>query len=120
MGSGSGTDSLIASQMVGPRGRVIGVDMTSAMLEKARQGAQETGAGNVEFKHGYIEDLPVEDGWADLVISNGVLNLSPDKARVFSDMYRVLRPGGRLQIADILVEIPVPEEAKANIELWTG
>ena len=120
IGSGAGIDSLIASKMVGAEGRVVGIDMTPAMLEKARQAAGEVAAGNVEFKEGYIEHLPVVDGWADVVISNGVLNLSPDKTAVLAEMYRVLKSGGRLQIADILVEVPVPEEAKAHIELWTG
>ena len=120
IGSGAGIDSLIASKMVGPEGRVVGVDMTPAMLEKARQSARVVPAVNVEFKEGYMEQLPVAAGWADVVISNGVLNLSPAKTAVLAEMYRVLKPGGRLQIADILVEAPVPEEAKAVIELWTG
>ena len=120
IGSGAGIDSLIASQMVGTKGRVVGVDMTPAMLEKARQSADEVAALNVEFKEGYMECLPVADEWADVVISNGVLNLTPDKTAALAEMFRVLRPGGRLQIADILVEAPVPEEAKAQIDLWTG
>ena len=120
IGSGAGIDSLIASKMVGADGRVIGVDMTPAMLEKARQAASEMAAGNVGFKEGYIEHLPINDNWADVVISNGVFNLSPDKTAVLAEMYRVLKPGGRLQIADILVEVPVPEEAKAAIDMWTG
>ncbi len=106
--------------MVGTEGRVVGVDMTLAMLEKARQSATVTAAANVEFKEGYMEGLPVADGWADVVISNGVLNLSPDKTTALAEMYRVLKPGGRLQIADILVEAPVPEAAKNQIDLWTG
>ena len=120
IGSGAGIDSLIASKMVGADGRVVGVDMTPAMLEKARQAASEMAAGNVGFKEGYIEHLPINDNWADVVISNGVFNLSPDKTAVLAEMYRVLKPGGRLQIADILVEVPVPEEAKAAIDRWTG
>ena len=120
IGSGAGTDSLIASKMVGAEGRVVGVDMTPAMLEKARRSAKEFSAVNVEFREGYMEHLPVIDGWADVIISNGVLNLSPDKTAVLAEMYRVLKPGGRLQIADILVQAPVPEEAKAQIHLWTG
>ncbi len=120
IGSGAGIDSLIASKMVGTEGRVVGVDMTLAMLEKARQSAKVTAAANVEFKEGYMEGLPVADGWADVVISNGVLNLSPDKTTALAEMYRVLKPGGRLQIADILVEAPVPEAAKNQIDLWTG
>ncbi len=120
IGSGAGIDSLIASKMVGAEGRVVGVDMTLAMLEKARQSAKVVAAANVEFKEGYMERLPVADEWADVVISNGVLNLSPDKTTALAEMYRVLKPGGRLQIADILVEAPVPEEAKTQIHLWTG
>ncbi|HET9985882.1 MAG TPA: methyltransferase domain-containing protein [Longimicrobiales bacterium] len=120
VGSGAGIDSLIAARMVAPDGDVVGVDMTPAMLEKARRSAAEAGVGNVEFRGGYAEALPVEDGWADVVISNGVLNLMPDKAAALSEMARVLRPGGRLQIGDILVQTPVPESAKRKIDLWTG
>jgi arsenite methyltransferase len=120
VGCGAGTDSLIAAKKVGPDGRVIGVDMTSSMLEKARHAAEETGLGNVEFREGYAEALPVDDGWADVVISNGVLNLMPDKTAALEEMSRVLKPGGRLQIGDILVQKAVPESAKRKIELWTG
>jgi arsenite methyltransferase len=120
VGCGAGTDSLIAAKKVGPDGRVIGVDMTSSMLEKARHAAEETGLRNVEFREGYAEALPVDDGWADVVISNGVLNLMPDKTAALEEMSRVLKPGGRLQIGDILVQKAVPESAKRKIELWTG
>jgi arsenite methyltransferase len=120
LGSGAGMDSLIAARMVGPDGRVIGVDMTPAMLEKSRQAARQAGLSNVEFREGYAEDLPVEDGWADVVISNGVLNLMPDKAAALEEMDRALRPGGRLQMGDILVQRAVPEGAKRKIDLWTG
>jgi arsenite methyltransferase len=120
VGCGAGIDSLIAAKKVGPEGRVIGVDMTPAMLEKASQAANETGLANVEFREGYAEALPVEEGWADVVISNGVLNLMPDKAAVLEEMSRVLKPGGRLQIGDILVQKAVPESAKRKIDLWTG
>ena len=120
VGCGAGIDSLIAAKKVGPEGRVIGVDMTPAMLEKARQSANEMGLANVEFREGYAEALPVEEGWADVVISNGVLNLMPDKAAVLEEMSRVLKPGGRLQIGDILVQKAVPESAKRKIDLWTG
>jgi arsenite methyltransferase len=120
VGCGAGIDSLIAAKKVGPEGRVIGVDMTLAMLEKARQAANETGLANVEFREGYAEALPVGEGWADVVISNGVLNLMPDKAAVLEEMSRVLKPGGRLQIGDILVQKAVPESAKRKIDLWTG
>jgi arsenite methyltransferase len=120
LGSGAGIDSLIAAKKVGPEGRVIGVDMTPAMLEKARQAAEEAGLSNVEFREGYAEELPVADGWADVVISNGALNLMPDKAAALQEMARVLGPDGRLQIGDILVQKAVPESAKRKIDLWTG
>ena len=120
VGCGAGIDSLIAAKKVGPEGRVIGVDMTPSMLVKARRAAKEMGLANVEFKKGYGEALPVEDGWADVVISNGVLNLMPDKAAALEKMARVLKPNGRLQIGDILVQKAVPESAKRKIDLWTG
>ncbi len=120
VGCGAGIDSLIAGKMVGSRGRVVGVDMTPAMLNKARQAGQKAGLSNVEFRKGFGEALPVLDGWADVVISNGALNLMPDKSAALADMARILKPGGRLQIADILVEKPVPDSARANIDLWTG
>ena len=120
VGCGAGIDSLIAGKMVGPEGRVTGIDMTPAMLDRARTAATEAGFMGVEFREGYGETLPVEDGWADVVISNGVLNLMPDKATALAEMARVLKPAGRLQIGDILVEKAVPEEAKQRIELWTG
>lgn len=120
VGCGAGMDSLIAARLVGTEGQVVGVDMTAAMLEKARQAAAESGMENVEFRKGYGEALPVSDGWADLVISNGVLNLMPDKVAALREMARVLKPNGRLQIGDILVEKPVPASAKRNIDLWTG
>jgi arsenite methyltransferase len=121
VGCGAGLDSLIAAKMVGSEGRVIGVDMTPSMLEKARRAAKETGLANVEFREGYAEALPVPDGWADVVISNGVLNLMPDKDAALEEMARVLKPTeGRLQIGDILVQKAVPESAKRKIELWSG
>ncbi|HSJ44189.1 MAG TPA: DUF2652 domain-containing protein [Euzebyales bacterium] len=120
IGSGAGLDGLIAARAVGPAGHVIGVEMTEAMLDKARVGAAEAGLDTVEFREGFSESLPVPDGWADLAISNGSVNLSPDKSLVFGEILRVLRPGGRLQIADITVETPVPEGAKRDIDLWTG
>lgn len=119
-GSGSGTDSLIAARMVAPNGHVIGVDMTPEMLSKARNNALEAGITNVEFREGYLESLPVPDAWADAVISNGVLNLVPDKEAALREMYRVLKPGGRIQIADIALQKPVPEDAKSDVTLWTG
>lgn len=120
IGSGAGMDSLIAAKKVGPGGRVIGVDMTPTMLAKARRAAEEAELSNVEFREGYAEALPVEDGWADVIVSNGVLNLMPDKDAALREMVRVLKPGGRLQIGDILVQRPVPESAKRKIDLWTG
>ena len=120
LGSGSGMDALIAGGMVGPEGAVIGVDMTPAMLEKSREAAREQGAAHVEFREGFAEAIPVPDGWADVIISNGVFNLFPDKPRVLAEMRRILGPQGRLQIADILVERAVPENAKERIDLWTG
>ena len=120
VGSGGGIDSLVAARMVGPSGKVVGIDMTPAMLEKARTAAVESGVGNVEFREAYMEELPVPDGWADVVISNGVLNLTPDKQKTLGEMFRVLRRGGRLQIADILVSRAVPDAAKRKIDLWTG
>jgi len=120
VGSGAGIDSLIAARMVGPGGRVIGVDMTPAMLDKARRAVSEAELRNVEFRRGLAEALPVPDGWADVVISNGVLNLMPDKSAALKEMARVLKPTGRLQIGDILVQKPVPQDAKADISLWTG
>ena len=118
VGCGAGIDSLIAAKMVGPAGAVVGVDMTVAMLEKARTAAD--GVDNVEFRQGFGEEIPVPDGWADVVISNGVLNLMPDKRRALAEMARILKPEGRLQLGDILVDRPVPENAKEKIELWTG
>jgi SAM-dependent methyltransferase len=118
IGCGAGIDSLIAARMVGPEGAVIGVDMTPSMLEKAQAGAKDF--ENVEFRFGYGEDLPVPDRWADVVISNGVVNLMPDKHEAFTEMARVLKPGGLIQIGDILVDRPVPENEKEKIELWTG
>jgi SAM-dependent methyltransferase len=120
VGSGGGIDSLIAVRKVGPEGRVIGIDMTPAMLERAQRAAVEAGLENVEFREGVMDDLPVEDGWADVVISNGVLNLTPDKLRALAEMNRVLKPGGRLQVGDILVEREVSAESKRKIDLWTG
>lgn len=120
VGCGAGFDSLIAARIVGNSGRVISIDMTPEMLLKAQRASEAAGLGNIEFREGVAEALPVDDKWADVVISNGVVNLCPDKLAVFREMYRVLKPGGRLQIADILVEKPVPEEAKQDIDLWCG
>lgn len=120
IGSGAGIDSFIAAGMAGEKGRVIGVDMTPEMLEKARLAIAGTPLSNVEFREGHAEALPVDDEWADVVISNGVLNLCPDKFQVLSEISRVLRPGGRLQMADISVQKPVSESAKRNVDLWKG
>ena len=120
LGSGAGFDALLAAQMVAPGGRVIGVDMTSAMLAKARRNADLLGIDSIEFREGYLEELPVADATADVIISNGVINLCPDKAAVLAEAYRVLKPGGRLQVADIVVAKEVPRSAKEDISLWTG
>jgi arsenite methyltransferase len=120
VGSGAGFDSFIAARKVGPSGRIIGVDMTDEMLAKSRSTATAMGFDHVEFREGLAESLPVEDGWADVVISNGVINLCADKRAVFSEIWRVLRPGGHLQFADIANGQPVPEAAIKNIDLWTA
>ena len=119
-GSGSGADALIAARLVGPGGHVIGVDMTPEMLAKARVNAELAGASNVEFRAGVLEALPVDDGWADVIISNGVLNLVPDKAAALREMHRVLRPGGRLQLADIVLLRPVSDGSRQDVSLWTS
>ena len=119
-GCGAGLDCLIAAKMVGGAGVVVGVDMTREMIEKASGSAWATGAQNVSFRQGLLEELPVEDGWADVVISNGAINLAPDKDHAFRELNRVLKPGGWLQVADILVEKPIPDGAKLNIDLWAG
>ena len=120
LGSGAGMDSFLAALWVGSEGKVIGVDMTPEMLDRSRSIAARLSLDNVEFREGLIEDLPVEDGWADVVISNGVINLCPDKIGVYRQIFRVLRPGGRMTVADICLERPVPEEALHDIDLWTG
>jgi arsenite methyltransferase len=120
LGSGAGTDSLIAAQMVGPEGRVTGIDMTPQMLAKARAAAAEAGAANVEFVEAEAERMPFADASFDVVVSNGVIDLIPDKEAVFSELHRVLVPGGRIQIADVTIQNPVSEEGRRNIDLWTG
>ena len=120
VGSGAGFDTFIAAGQVGPGGRVVGVDMTFEMLEKSRATAKELRLDNVEFREGLAEELPVEDAWADVVISNGVINLCVDKKQVFDEIHRVLRAGGWLQFADIANGAPVPPEALRDIDLWTG
>jgi arsenite methyltransferase len=120
VGSGAGMDSLLAASMVGPDGRVIGVEMTPEMLARAKEVAQRFDFENVEFRAGVAEELPIEDRWADVVIANGVLNLVPDKRRAFSEIWRALRPGGVLQFADIATGVPVPVEALNDIDLWAA
>jgi SAM-dependent methyltransferase len=120
VGCGAGFDTILAADQVGPHGRVIGVDMTPEMLAKARRTVDELGLDHVEIREGLAEQLPLEDDWADVVISNGVINLCPDKATVFAEIHRVLRPGGTLQFADIANGNPVPDTAVRDIDLWTG
>jgi arsenite methyltransferase len=120
LGCGAGTDLLIAAQMTGSAGRVIGVDMTASMLDTARASADEIGVANVELHESLIESLPLEDASVDVVISNGVIDLVPDKDAVLDEIDRVLRPGGRLQLADVVIHEEVSEDARKRIDLWTG
>ena len=120
IGCGAGFDTLLAARQVGPSGRVIAVDMTEAMLEKTRAGASALGLDNVDVRHGFAEELPLESDSIDVVISNGVINLCPDKTAVMQEVYRVLKPGARFQIADIVVHKEVPQDAKDDIDLWSG
>ena len=120
IGSGAGFDCFMAARRVGPGGHVVGIDMTEEMLEKSRATAEAMKLDNVEFREGLIEKMPVEDGWADAVIGNGVINLCADKQAVLAEIYRVLRPGGYLQFADIANGKSVPEEAICDIDLWTA
>jgi len=120
LGCGAGTDSLVAAQMVGQNGHVTGVDMTPEMLEKARAATAELGMTNVDFLEGEIERLPLANESVDVVISNGVIDLVPDKDAVFTEIFRVLRPGGRMQVADVTIQKPVSEEGRRDIDLWTG
>ena len=120
LGCGAGSDVLIAAQMTGPDGRAIGVDMTATMLDRARASAAEMGLSNVELHESLIEALPLDDASVDVVISNGVIDLVPDKDAVFDEIDRVLRPGGRLQLADVVIHHEVAEDARSRIDLWTG
>jgi arsenite methyltransferase len=120
VGCGAGFDTLIAASQVGPDGTVIAVDMTPEMRAKAAHGARQLGFSQVEVREGFAESLPVGDGFADVVISNGVINLCPDKQAVFREMHRVIKPGGRIQVGDILVHQEVPQDAKDDIDLWSG
>lgn len=120
VGSGAGMDCLLAGRRVGKRGSVVGIDMTDEMLERARAGARETGLAHVRFEEGDINRLPLDAQSIDIVISNGVFNLSPAKAELFEELYRVVKPGGRLQFADITLEAELSEAARNDIDLWTG
>jgi arsenite methyltransferase len=120
IGSGGGLDAMVAARAVGDDGAVVGVDMTPAMLARAEQNARAAGLANISFRAGFAEELPILDGWADLVISNGVLNLVPDKVAAYEEVWRVLRPGGRLQVADVCVRKEVPRDARSDIDLWKG
>jgi arsenite methyltransferase len=120
LGCGAGTDSLVAAQMVGPEGKVTGIDMTPEMLAKARAAASELGLDNVEFLEGEAERLPFAHESFDVVVSNGVIDLIPDKDAVLEELFRVLEPGGRIQVADVTIQNPVSEEGRRNIDLWTG
>jgi len=120
LGSGAGFDAFIAARAVGPEGRVIGVDMTPEMVEQARRNAANSGIGNVEFRQGFIEDLPLEDNSVDVLISNCVINLSPDKPAVFQQAFRVLRPGGRLAVSDIVLTEPLPRAIAENMAAYVG
>ena len=120
LGSGAGLDMFVASEKVGDAGKVIGVDMTPAMIEKAKENAEELGITNVEFRYGDIEAMPVEDNSIDVVISNCVINLAPDKGKVFREAYRVLKPGGRVMVSDIVLSKPLPKEVRDEVVTYTG
>jgi SAM-dependent methyltransferase len=120
LGSGAGLDMFVASQKVGDSGKVIGVDMTPAMIEKAKKNAKELGITNVDFRFGDIEEMPVEDNFVDVVISNCVINLAPDKGKVFKEAYRVLKPGGRVMVSDIVLSKPLPREVSDQVVTYTG
>lgn len=119
-GCGAGLDCIIAAKMAGADGEIIGVDMTQEMVDKAQSNVAATAVKNVTIKQGISQELPVDDGWADVIISNGAINLAPNKDDIFRELNRVLKPGGRLQVADILVDKLIPEGARRNIGLWTG
>ncbi|MGH7334095.1 MAG: methyltransferase domain-containing protein [Candidatus Rokuibacteriota bacterium] len=120
IGAGSGTDAFLSAVAVGPAGRVLAIDMTEAMLERGRANVEVTGLHQVEYRQGLAEALPVEDASVDLVISNGVINLTPDKGAVFREAFRILKPGGRLQIADIVVQRDIPPAGREDIAIWTA
>jgi SAM-dependent methyltransferase len=120
LGSGGGLDCFLAAKKVGESGHVIGVDMTPEMLEKARANAARMNVKNVDFRHGFLEALPVDDNSIDVTISNCVINLSPDKAKVFSEVFRVLKPGGKLAVSDIVTDGPLPDAIKQSLSMWAG
>ena len=120
LGSGGGLDCFLAAKKVGANGHVIGVDMTPEMLARARSSAERMGVTNVEFRHGYLEALPVDDNSIDVTISNCVINLSPDKAKVFNEVFRVLKPGGKLAVSDIVTDGPLPDAIKQSLSMWAG
>jgi arsenite methyltransferase len=120
IGAGSGMDTFVAAKAVGPSGKVIAVDMTDAMLDRGRENVALTGLTQIEYRKGMAEDLPVADATVDLVISNGVINLCPDKDAVFREAIRVLKPGGRLQIADIVVHKDIPPGGREDVAIWTA
>jgi arsenite methyltransferase len=120
IGCGAGTDLLLAARKVGPTGKAIGVDMTPAMADKTRAGAREMGLGNVDVRVGDALELPIESGTVDVVISNGVINLTPDKDRAYAEAFRILKPGGRFQLGDIIVANELSEKNRSDIDLWTG
>jgi arsenite methyltransferase len=120
LGSGAGMDAFLAARAVGPEGRVIGIDMTDAMIDKARENAAKNGVENVEFRKGRIEELPLEDESVDVIISNCVINLSPEKDKVYAEAYRVLKPGGRIMVSDLVLEHELPEAVLESIEAYIG
>jgi arsenite methyltransferase len=120
LGCGAGMDSFLAARAVGPEGRVIGIDMTDAMLEKARANAEAVGYKNVDFRKGYIEALPIEDESVDVIISNCVINLSPEKHKVYAEAHRVLRPGGRVMVSDVVLERAIPEAVLRSVDAYVG
>jgi ubiquinone/menaquinone biosynthesis C-methylase UbiE len=120
LGSGGGLDCFLASKRVGPSGHVIGVDMTPEMLQRARGAAERLGAANVEFRQGFLEALPVDPDTVDVVISNCVINLAPDKSKVIKEVFRVLKPGGKMAVSDIVTDGPLPDEVKTSLSAWAG